>query len=256
MRIMTSNIWGDYFKNPVDVREDFLYDVFKDYSPDIIGLQEVTKSWYNGRLFPWLSEEYEFVGTELMNNTNYVPFVYKKGLKLISKGYEYHENTPDASKGITWAVLKREDGGIFAACNTHFWWRTGPEHDEIRVLNAKQLASLMESLRARYNCPVFAFGDMNAYITSDCFKVYKERNIVNLLDIAEEKDTVGSHHGDPVLGEDGRYHGCKTQEDYTKSIDHLVALGDEFKVLQYRVVEDQKALDATDHSPVYVDVEF
>lgn len=31
-------------------------------------------------------------------------------------------------------------------------------------------------------------------------------------------------------------------------------MGDEIKVMEYRVVEDQDALDATDHSPVFVDV--
>lgn len=256
MRIMTSNIWGDYFGNPVDVREDILYDVFKNYSPDIIGLQEATKGWYDGKLFSWLAEDYTFIGTELANNTNFVPLFYKKDLTLVSKGFGYLDNTPDVSKAITWAVLKRGDGGVFAVCNTHFWWRSGPEHNEIRVLNAKQLAGLMENLRRRYNCPVFAFGDMNTNVSGDCFKLYKERNIVHLLDVAGEKDTVCSHHGDPVLGEDGRYHGKPTDKDYTRSIDHIIALGDEFRVLRYRVVEDQKALDASDHSPVYVDVEF
>ncbi|MBQ5816688.1 MAG: endonuclease/exonuclease/phosphatase family protein [Oscillospiraceae bacterium] len=257
MRIMTSNIWGDYFKNPVDVREDFLYDVFKKYDADIIGLQEVTPNWYKGEMMTkWLPDEYMFVGTELTDNKNYVPFVYKKYLKLVSKGYEYLENTPDASKGITWAVLKREDDSLFAVCNTHFWWMTGPEHDVIRVDNAHQLVNLMKALKNRYNCPVFAFGDMNCVLASDVFKVYAENDVQHMLDLAEKKCLVGSHHGDPVLGEDGRYHGTKTEKDKNLSIDHMVALGDGFKVLEYMIVEDQKALDATDHSPVYVDIEF
>jgi endonuclease/exonuclease/phosphatase family metal-dependent hydrolase len=44
--------------------------------------------------------------------------------------------------------------------------------------------------------------------------------------------------------------------DYMASIDHIVGLGDGYKVLQYRVVEDQDALDASDHSPVFADIEF
>ena len=43
---MTSNIWGDYFNNPVEDREKLLFDVFDRYKPDILGLQEVNKSWY------------------------------------------------------------------------------------------------------------------------------------------------------------------------------------------------------------------
>ena len=256
MRIMTSNIWGDYFGNPVDVREDLLYDVFARYSPDVIGLQEFTKGWYDGQLLSWLARDYAFVGTEREGNANFVPLVYKKDLKLIAKGFEYLENTPDSSKAITWAVLGREDGGRLAVCNTHFWWRAGPEHDELRVANAKQLVALMQCLRARYGCPVFAFGDMNANVNSACFAVYREQNVVHLLDVAAQKDTVCSHHGDPVLGEDGRYHGVKTSRDSDRSIDHIVALGDGFAVQAYRIIEEQNALDASDHSPVYVDVAF
>ncbi len=256
MRIMTSNIWGDYFGNPVDVRIDGIYGIYKKYSPDILGLQEITKRWYESGLFERLSEEYDFVGTEILNSNNFVPFAFKKNLKLISKGYEYLTETPDVTKGISWAVLEREDGKVFAVCNTHFWWKTGSEHDEIRVLNAKQLTNLMKYLAERYSCPVFAFGDMNSVLSSGVFKVYSENGIKHLHDIADIKDNMSSHHGDPIKNEDGTYSGSKTTNDKSFSIDHMIALGDGFKVLQYRIIEDQDALDATDHSPVFVDVEF
>ncbi len=256
MRIMTSNIWGDYFENPVDVRIDGIYGIYKKYSPDILGLQEITKRWYDSGLFERLSDEYDFVATEIFGNNNFVPFAFKKSLKLISKGYEYLDETPDVTKGISWAVLKGEDDKVFAVCNTHFWWKTGPEHDAIRVKNAEQLTYVMKFLNKRYSCPVFAFGDMNSVLASDVFTVYAENGINHLYDMAEVKDSVSSHHGDPIRQEDGSYKGCKTTNDKEFSIDHMVALGNDFKVLQYRVIEEQDALDATDHSPVFVDIEF
>ncbi|MBO5211472.1 MAG: hypothetical protein J6B80_06035 [Clostridia bacterium] len=256
MRIMTSNIWGDYFGNPVSVREGFLYEIFKKYSPDIIGMQEYTPGWYKSHMFNWLSNDYMCVGTEVQNNINYVPLVYKKEYKLRAMGYEYLENTPDATKGITWAFLKKEDGTKFVVCNTHFWWKAGPEHDVIRIYNARQLSELMKHLHKKYECPVLAFGDMNCVLSSDVFKIYAENGIKHLHDLAEKKDNVCSHHGNPVLGDDGRYHGVTTSKDKESSIDHIIALGDGFKVLEYRIIEDQIALDATDHSPVYVDIEL
>lgn len=256
MRIMTSNIWGDYFGNPVNVRIDQIYGIYKKYNPDILGLQEITKRWYESGLFERLSDEYDFVGTEICNSNNFVPFAFKKNLKLISKGYEYLTETPDASKGISWAVLEREDGKVFAVCNTHFWWKTGSEHDEIRIKNAKQLTYLMKYLAERYTCPVFAFGDMNSVLSSGVFTVYSENGIKHLHDIADIKDNMSSHHGDPQKAEDGTYHGKKTANDKSFSIDHMIAFGDGFKILQYRIIEDQDALDATDHSPVFVDIEF
>ena len=250
---MTSNIWGDYFGNPVDVRIDQILSVYRKYSPDILGLQEITPGWYKSGLFEALADEYVPVGTEIANNSSYVPFLYKKHLKLLAKGYEYLTGTPDASKAITWAVLQ-EGEATFAVCNTHFWWKSGPEHDAIRVENAVQLAALMELLRGRWHCPVFAFGDMNTTVTSGVFTVYSGHHIRHLWDLAAQKTDIGSHHGDPVKGEDGFYHGRKTDKPHTGSIDHIVALGDGFIAEAYTVAEDQAALDATDHSPVYADV--
>lgn len=256
MRIMTSNIWGDYFGNPVDVRIDGIYGIYKKYNPDILGFQEITKRWYESGLFERLSDEYDFVGTEICGSNNFVPFAFKKNLKLIAKGYEYLVETPDVTKGISWAVLKREDDKVFAVCNTHFWWQTGPEHDEIRVKNAEQLTFVMKYLKERYSCPVFAFGDMNSVLSDKVFDVYKKNGINHLHDLALEKDNVSSHHGDPVRQEDGSYKGSTTANDKSFSIDHIIALGDGFKTLQYRIIEEQDALDATDHSPVFVDIEY
>lgn len=266
MRIMTSNIWGDYFGNPVNVREDLLFWIFKKYSPDVLGMQEYNAGWYNGNMLKWLSKDYATLGTELYNadntvgneifeKTNYVPLAFKRSLGVLAYGYEFLTDTPDKSKAITWAVLK-QNSKTFAVCNTHFWWREGAQHDLIRNKNARQLASLMKYLHTKHNCPVFAFGDMNTTVSSEVFKIYAENGIKHLYDLAEFKSEVSSHHGDPVVTENGRYKGCKTSDDKAHSIDHIVALGDGFTVREYKVIEDQDALDSSDHSPVYADVEL
>ena len=50
IRIMTSNIWGDYFGNEVQIREDQLFEVYRKYAADVIGMQEVTPSWHQSTL--------------------------------------------------------------------------------------------------------------------------------------------------------------------------------------------------------------
>lgn len=259
MRIMTSNIWGDYFGNPVSVREGDLLSVYEKYSPDVLGLQEATKGWYDGKMFPAISEKYLFVGTELYENTNFVPLLVKKGkFDLRAKGYEMLNDTPDRSKAITWAYLiDKESGKSFAVCNTHFWWKSGEEHELLRKQNAEQLLSLMRSLEARYACPVFAFGDMNCNLKSPAFDFYRE-NGVKLLELcSKETTTACSYHFDPVLGEDGKYHGKMPSEkhDLNVSIDHIIGIGD-FSAERFAIVTDREALDATDHCPVFVDVEI
>ena len=291
IRIMTSNIWGDYFNNTTAGRDDKLYGVYQKYSPDVLGFQEVTKGWYDSKLFSKLSNAYYFVGMERFDSKNFVPMAIKKEFPLIASGYEYLENTPDVSKAITWCVIKQNER-VLAFCNTHFWWMRGTEgeeikkrkgvthftledHCEIRSQNAAQLTRLMKYLAQRFSCPVFAFGDMNAVLEEGVFRVYEQEGVQRLFDMTSQRDTVCSLHGNPTWDENNNFHGVKATaeyiaglrrilclpeqregEGYLTSIDHIVCHGNSFRVAQYRIVEDQDALDATDHSPVYADVEF
>lgn len=251
---MTTNIWGDYFNNPAEARKDNMYKVYETYTPDIIGFQEVEHTWYKSGMLEKLAKEYTLIGTSMCDNFVFVPLAFKKKYKLKANGFEYLDYTTDASKSITWAVLSEEDK-TFAVCNTHFWWMAGEEHDLVREKNAAQLAKLMKALAKRFDCPVFAFGDMNCRRSSGVFaKVYPNAGILPLYDEAVEKDDVSSHHGDPVKNPDGSFTGRKTDKDHTYSIDHIVGFGEGYKVLSYKIVEDQFALNATDHSPVYADI--
>lgn len=72
--IMTSNIWGDYFGNEVQVREDQLQDVYAQYFPDILGMQDATNSWNDSALFASLAETYDFA------RRNYAPLCWKREL--------------------------------------------------------------------------------------------------------------------------------------------------------------------------------
>ena len=257
MRIMTSNIWGDYFGNPVELREQQLINVFKKYDPDILGVQEARMTFQKSKLFKELLKDYEAVGVSDYEPVNHEPLFYKKKYKLISKGFEYLDDTPDLSKGITYAVLfDEEKGRKFAVCNTHFWFKHGEEHDIIRVTNAKQIISLMNYLSGKYNCPSFMFGDLNCFITSEAYKTFLSENLVPLYDIAAEKENKTTYHGYPQRGEDGKYHSQMSDRGREFAYDHILGMNGNFKVERYVVVEDQDALDATDHNPVFADVEF
>ena len=291
MRIMTSNIWGDFFNNPPKGRDAQLYSIYKKYNPDVLGFQEVTKAWYESSLFESLKSDYYFVGTECFNSDNCTPLAVKKEYSLIAKGFERLEDTPDASKTITWAVLER-NGIRFAVCNTHFWWMRGLEplaakqchgvvdftpqdHENLRLKNAAQLVDLTKLLQSKFSCPVFAFGDMNAMLDEEIFNIYTQNGLFILINIAQEKDCTCSHHGNPVRNEKGEFFGVRATKDYValfrknllrpksaelpeyySSIDHIIGAGNSFMVKQYRVIEEQDALNATDHSPVFADIEF
>lgn len=260
IRVMTSNIWGDYFGNPVYPRDEWLYDTYKKYSPDIIGFQEVTSSWYNSILFKGLSNKYMLVGSEMYNHHNFTPIAFLKDrFEILEFGWEEIKDAQDKdfdkSKSITYVVLsEKESKKIFGICNAHFWWKVGEEHDKLREKNALQLFECMKKIKQKYDCPVFALGDMNCKKSSSAFNVYREKNISLLFDLCKEKEDISSYHKDPQKGEDGLYHGEKTLDSSENSLDHIIGLEGEFSVKSYVVVTDQKALDATDHSPVYSDI--
>ena len=89
LRIMTSNIWGDYFGNPPHEREDALADVFLRYLPDTLAMQEVTANWWKSRLFERLKDEYAVVEGDGPDQTNHIPLLYRRdSLELLDGGWQ------------------------------------------------------------------------------------------------------------------------------------------------------------------------
>ena len=258
MRIMTYNIWGDYFGNLVSTREHNHLEIFKRYNPDILGVQEVTDTWYKSTAFDYLREHYNILVPDVCGLFNYTPLIIKKDRFTVHEfGTEQLKDSPCRSKRMTFAALTdNENRKELAVINTHFWWMSGKEHDEVRVNNAKQLSAKMKHLCEKYGCPVFSFGDFNCNISTDAFRVFDNENIQLLNDVASIPSEVCSHHGDPVINPDGSCKGKKTDLDKTCSIDHIVAYGDGYNAQKYFVVQDTEALDGSDHSPVFCDLEL
>lgn len=259
IRIMSSNIWGDYFGNEVTVREDQLLEIYRKYAPDVLGMQEATRSWTKSRLFAALTEEFTFVDTAAFTENNFVPLLYRTdAFTCVESGYLHYDDTPDPSKGLTWAVLEsKKDGKRIGAINTHFWWKQlgDPEHDALRVSNAKKVHETASYIVGKYNIPVFAFGDLNSMPHMPCIVYLTENGWVPARDKAPVTSEISTHHGDPVRGEDGRFHGKTTDTSWNMSIDHILCLGSA-EPKEFYLVEDQAALDATDHSPIWCDFEL
>jgi endonuclease/exonuclease/phosphatase family metal-dependent hydrolase len=260
IRLMTSNIWGDYFGNEVAVREDQLFEVYQKYACDVIGIQEVTPLWHSSALMTNMKAAGYLILNDAPVGVDSYNVLFVKGDRFTVRksGFEQLTHTEDLSKNIQWAVLidKKTEQRI-VVCTTHFEYRGGPQYDEAREFNAEQLVWRMQYLMKRYECvAAFGFGDMNAGLSSSIFKVYEKRGMKQMADLAPTYPAFSTYHGYPVRGEDGRYHGKTTQNLYAMSLDHIVGTAGDYKVLDYQIVTDQAALDATDHSPVFVDLEL
>lgn len=254
IRLMTSNIWGDYFGNEVDVRDRQLEGIYRKYLPDVLGLQEMTKSWWDSPVWQSLSDQYHFVQADTQGRLNFTPLLYRSSrLEVIACGYQLYHIELDPSKGFTWAVFKiKDNSALFAVFNTHFMWPNGVEYDVIRRYNAMELTQAMQHITCLYDCPAFFMGDLNCTVDSLAWQLLNKAGYVTSFSVADTCSPISSHHGDPVRGEDNRYHGKMTENPKEKSIDHI-GLSASGHVLRQVVVTDTDALDATDHSPVYID---
>ncbi len=250
VRIMTSNLWGDYFKNPVGLRYENLFAVYGKYAPDILCLQEATPAWHEvlGKLSGLVPADRKAVA-----NKNYVPLFFNpKKFELVESGFVHYHLTLDRTKGITWAVLKDKlSGKILAAASTHFWWEKGVIHDYVRTVNAEKLAKKLISLSEKYQCPVFAGGDLNALYSSEAFDVLRSYGFDSVQFSLPGAPQTATEHGDPVLGDDGFYHGRTTDKScHEETLDHLLYRETEAKPLSCEIITDREALSSSDHSPV------
>ena len=277
MRFLSFNIWGDYFKNPVAEREAAIESTIRQYAPDIVSLQEVTPNWWKSPMFANLSADYGIVRgneEEAMRRAgakgpmkprwvNHEPLLYKKArLSLLDSGVDFFHISMGAEKSVTWAVLEdRTDKRRFFSFATHFWYKgNGAESDAIREYNALQILWRLSELRHKWgDLPVIGGGDLNSKPGALSYNVFLRNGFVNAADAADVRSPHCSHHGNPVRGADGKYHGKLHKPDYdspTNSIDHVFYTAANIRGLKHEIGTDQMALDATDHSPVLVEFEL
>ena len=254
MRIMTCNLWGDYFHNPAQDRAEGYIRLFSEYKPDIVGFQECTAGWYKTSFFETVSKDYRIFR---LFDENYTPILLKKSrFSLLACGFHLYSETPDKSKSYTYLVLHDTvSDRTLGVMNTHFWWKIGAEHDRIRCKNARELARCAKRIVSDFSCPVYAFGDLNCRYSENPFRVLAEEGFSPAIGKAEYADEISSHHGDPILGNDGHWHGKPTENNKDHSIDHILSMNNTEKISAFRILSDAYILDSSDHSPVYIDIE-
>lgn len=275
LRFVTFNVWGDYFGNPVGEREDGVARTVLRLSPDLLSLQEVTPNWWRSKLVTDLANDYAFIrgdeeaallraGEDVSMNRpsnwiNHEPLVYRKDrLELLDAGVEFFHPRLQAEKSVTWGVFSdRRTGRRFIAFATHLWWMyNGIESDVLRQLNVRKILETVAAVRTKWgDLPVIGGGDMNCTEEGMLALVAFERaGYSDAGKCAARVSSVPSEHGNPVRGEDGRYHGEKGVPG-RKGVCMLDRIFYTSGVVALRHDVDcaQETLDVSDHSPVVVD---
>lgn len=274
-RFLTLNVWGDYFENPVPEREAGMEAAILRDTPDVVSLQEVTTNWYQSPMFAHLGKAgYALVrgdeaaalrraalkGKKTPKHINHEPLLYRTDrFRLLDSGTDFFHLSLQSSKSVTWAVLEEKTGKRrFAAFATHFWWkRNGLESDTIRELNARHILGVLATLRRKWGAglPAILGGDLNSTEKSIAHAMLRSGGFQNAASHADIRSNHCSHHGNPVRGADGKYHGSVSpaaMDIPDRSIDHIYYTKG-IHALRHEIGVYQEVLDITDHSPVLVE---
>ena len=262
-RIMTFNP-GRYVLNLIDRCGETLA-LMSYYSPDVIGFQEYCDH-FSAHMTPQLSKiGYTMIGDELCKDLpenaddwllkyNMTPIAYRTDrFECVASGWQRMANTYDPSTNktyrghqITWAILKdKTTGEVFGVTSTHFFHLNDrTQANPIRTQNAAELLTLVEGLKAQYNCPFISVGDYNSYSTDDAYKKLEgsalftdSRNVAS----AETMTSAAGHTLD------------KLNVSSNPCIDFLFVT-DEVSVVRNKVALNEITASAGDHYPVFSDI--
>ncbi len=262
IRVLFNNIWAiieEYA--PVNLRMKQLADVYRDYAPDVIGLQEYSTQ-LKSLLDPMLTE-LGYVEVPYTNKNVTLPvatpiYYNPKTLKLIDSGFwRYNDGSGDKSKSIGWGVFEEiATGKKFCAASTHLYWPSTTEGNNARVLAARELVEQMSALSNKYDAPLIIGGDFNCDLGSEPIKIVSTGGFAAAESIAKKTELGGTHHAYPRFNSDGV---CttfyKANGTYKTAIDHIFVYGkDKLTANTYDVIEDYFALASSDHCPLLLDV--
>ncbi len=264
LKLMSHNVWGMYAPDVVKKvanRVMFMRNVYFEYLPDAIGMQEYSEDIINNKLPTLISLYYkqvefaEDVKAYGMENL-YTPIFYRpdtlelcdKGFILFDREYNNHD-----SKGVAFAVfLHKASGQLFTLCNTHYWWKSGEEHDRARVNNSRVILSLKE----KFPEPFFIMGDMNCRMNSDAYKELLGGGLTDVQTAARVTMDSNTHHAYPSYNEaTNEFYGApKPQGNYECSIDHIfVDSGHTDGVERFEIIMSDDACNTSDHCPVGIE---
>ncbi|MBQ8431426.1 MAG: endonuclease/exonuclease/phosphatase family protein [Clostridia bacterium] len=248
LRIMSFNVlcelW-DAKATDVESRMAIVMATLLSYSPDVVGLQEISDKCYQS-LTPLFEGNYAFVDTKTERGlTNFSPLAYnvekvtllEHGVKTLASG-----NNPSL-RVISWGYFERKsDGARFVVANTHWDLTRMPES---RTKQAIEMGDFMVAMRAKYNCPVITTGDYNTQEYQEQFQTYLDHS--QLLDAGLTAQVVNRNYKSThtLFAE-------PTETPDVRAIDHVFYSPD-IEALFYNMLVDKILLDASDHFPVYTD---
>ncbi len=244
LRILTYNILASRWNHKPQIapRAPIIAESIHHFKPDLIGIQEAEKSWYealDGKVAP-----YQFVRqknpTDQGNPSCNILFNALRFRQLDGGILPY---TDKWIRCLHWALfedIKTKERFLFT--NTH-WDLSVPK----RLKNSRMMSEYLKDLKARYDVPIICTGDFNSNTDSEELNLLLKSvglNDAMLKAPVKENAEISSWYW-PI--------NSTTPYKNVKHIDHIL-VSPELTPLLARLIIDEKLLKASDHLPIVVDL--
>ena len=246
---------------PTAWRARYALDVYRDYAPDVIGLQEMQGSIRTAIVSGLKELGYvEVPYTETNSKFKFVedPIFYNpKTLTLVTSGAHRFNEKSDKNKCIGWALFEEKaTGKRFIVASTHFAWLSNPEEAvSLRLDHARQTAQKVKELSERFNVPLIIGGDFNCNTSSEPYSILLGGGMKDVENLALKTEDQSTHHSEPVFNLVTQLcQSCSSPiggNDASEAIDHIFTYKNPPLVFNaYDVITDDFALASSDHCPL------
>ena len=279
LRFMSTNIWNRDLNTPeweargedcsAEVRMPKIFRMYEETMPDVIGQQECSLKNADLMMRRFAEEDLPYA----MLWGKFTPIIYRTDkFEVVDAEFRlYPVNLPDregrfndaASKSYTLAALRvKESGKLLLFASTHLWWKSGnpassryqPYSAEAREYQIGLLIARIDEWQAKYNCPAILVGDLNSGIGSLALNAAFAAGFEHAHDMATlyRDETMGVHYCHP-----DRYEKLPYPRKFDSAIDHILMRGmPEGSVRRFCRYAPAYYMDASDHFPVWADVEM
>ena len=250
IRVMSYNIltekWGG---TDTASRAERLGVMLSEYSPDIVGIQEVCDKWVK-YLQIYCSDYVHVCLIRPDGGENYSTVLYKKDkYDLVDSGVvPYSMSANLYCRNMGWVVLRdRTTGKNVALISTHWDFDNAENNrEEYRRVQAREITAKVKQIAEKYGCPVFTTGDYNARHDSASIDYFRSINDMwcSKFDAAKYLNNYGSASTLGTIPSSGG--GVIDFVFGTKDIKPLVNF----------IVVDFDTKDISDHQPVILDAKL
>ncbi len=248
IRVMSFNILSEEWDAAAGITPRIygIIGTIKYYSPDVIGIQEVSKQWYS-IIRQYLGDEYIFVNSDILSSTdnNYTALAYNKNkVKLLRKEVTFYSvYNSKRLRSINFGAFQTLDTGkVFAVTNTHFNANHGGDNTKQRETQAREFVAKINAYSKQYNCPIIMCGDYNSKDEASPYKIISDAGFLEAKKSALSKGKVFA-----TIHDLGKNPGAGAS-----SIDHIFHIG-KAKPLYYTTLCDDILKISSDHCPIFAD---